>query len=450
MDSNNRPDQENDQETGLPALIVMRQVKSAFRHAKGLAQLRSDDIWLASYPRSGNTRLRMLLGQAQLLKDGSDQRCIPGNVEEIMPVWGFSDMSQFAHSPRFVKTHRMYLPFMGRPNRTVFMMRDPRESIASAYRMYLSRKDVGNPEFDDFLKHPRHGLPGWIRMHHGWMPRTTSVVHYRNLMNDAAETVLQMCEQLGVDYSPEIIRQAAEMTDKKNAANAEKHSGIRDASRFDESFKAVGPGNHAYAAELFKPAHLEYVSGELSKANIEFDDLAGHWGVDSNSGKPQIEFRSHYEVEANRIVDFFERSNIPAVTKTFRAFDLSAEQANWIANYDGKDSYFLAMVNGESADGKIAGFGMLRGWDEGYSIPSLGLFVSPQHQGKGVGKAIMKHLTEVAIQRDCPRIRLTVDVANERAVALYKAQNYEVDSEQSDGERFVMYRQLESVISSDH
>lgn len=423
---------------------MMRQVKSAFRHAKGLAQLRSDDIWLASYPRSGNTRLRMLLGQAQLLKDGSEKRCIPGNVEEIMPVWGFSDMSKFAHSPRFVKTHRMYLPFMGRPNRTIFMMRDPRESIASAYRMYLSRKDVGNPEFDDFLKHPRHGLPGWIRMHQGWMPRTTSVVHYRNLMADAVETVLQMCEQLGVDYSPEIIRQAAEMTDKKNAANAEKQSGIRDASRFDGSFKAVGPGNHAYAVELFKPTHLEYVEAELSKANIVIDDLVGQWGAGPNPAKPQIEFRSNQEVDSNRIVDFFEKSNIPAVTKTFRAFELTAQQATWIADYDGKDNYFLAL-----ADGEIAGFGMLRGWDEGYSIPSLGLFVSSEHQGKGVGKAIMNHLTAVAIERDCERIRLTVDAVNEKAVALYKAQNYEVDNEQSDGERLVMYRQLETAIGSD-
>jgi len=92
---------------------------------------------------------------------------------------------------------------------------------------------------------------------------------------------------------------------------------------------------------------------------------------------------------------------------------------------------------------------MLRGWDEGYAIPSLGLFVSPDHQGKGVGKAIMNHLTDVAFERGCDQIRLTVDAANERAVALYKAQDYHVDTEQSDDDRFVMYRQLESAISTD-
>lgn len=407
-------------------------------------RLRSDDIWLASYPRSGNTRLRMLLGQAKLLNEGSLERCVPGNVEEIMPVWGFSDMSKFPHSPRFVKTHRMYLPIMSRPNRTVFMLRDPRETVASAYRMFCSRKNVGNPEFEEFLKHPRHGLPGWIRMHQRWMPRTTSVVYYRDLMSDAAKTVLQMCQQLDVDYSADTIRQAAEMTDRKNAKNAEQKSGIRDASRFDGSFTAVGPGNHAYAAELFKQPHLDYVDNELSKANIQLEELVGSWATASGASKPTIEFRSNDKIDPQKLASFFQSANVPQVTETFRAFELSQSQAKWIADYEGNDNYFLAL-----SDGEIAGFGMLRGWDEGYAIPSLGLFVSPTQQGKGIGKAIMKHLTETATQRGCERIRLTVDAINEKAVALYKAQNYKVDTEQSDSERFVMYRNLGSVVASD-
>ena len=407
---------------------MIRQIKSAFKHARGLAQLRSDDVWLASYPRSGNSRLRMLLGQAQLLTQNSKERCIPGNVEEIMPVWGFSDLSKFPQIPRFVKTHRMYLPIMSRPQRTVFVLRDPHESIASAYRMYCSRKNVGKPVFDDFLKHPRHGLPGWIRMHRSWMPRTTFIVHYKDLMADAAETVHRMCEKLSVDYSEEIILKAAEMTDHKNAANAEQNSGIRDANRFDGSFKAVGPGNHVYAAELFQESHLAYVAEELLKANIETDDHVGHWKSKPtcNVSEPDfaVRFFENHSVDTDKIVEFFQRSNVESLNKTFRAFDLSADQARWISQYEGQDNYFFAMA-GEG----IAGFGMLRGWDEGYEVPSLGLFVSPDHQGKGVGKAIMNHLTKVAVERGCQQIRLTVDADNERAVALYMAQLYERDIE---------------------
>jgi len=425
---------------------MKRQLFSAFRHAKGLAQLRKDDIWMASYPRTGNTRLRMLLGQAQLLKTGSDELCLPGNVEQFMPVWGFSDFSKFNFSPRFVKTHRMYLPIMRRPKRVVFMLRDPRESIASAYRMYLSRKDVGSPEFGEFLKNPRHGIPGWIRMYQSWMPRTTSVVKYKDLMSDPVDAVSRMCEELGVDFSTEVIRKAADMTDKQNAANAEEKGGIRDGGRFDGSFKAVGPGNHALAAEYFKKHHLDYLNLELSKAGIEIDDLIGDWTSTTPAGSEKttpVQFCSPKDIALDRIVKFFADSNVAEVTETFRAFDLSQEQATWLANYSGKDSYFLAVSNGE-----IAGFGMLRGWDEGYAIPSLGLFVSPAHQGKGIGKAIMNHLTETSIERSCEKIRLTVDAVNEKAVALYKAQQYEIDSEQSDEDRFVMYRQLETNVGS--
>ncbi len=382
----------------------------------------------------------MLLGQAQLLSTGSEERCIPGNVEDIMPVWGFSNLNNFDYSPRFVKTHRIYMPIMSRPQRAVFVLRDPRETIASSYRMFCSRNNVESPEFTVFLQHYRHGLPGWIRMHQTWMPRATSVVHYRDLMFDAATTTLKMCQELGVDYSAEIIAKAAELTDQKNAANAEKKSGLRDAQRFDGTFQAVGPGNYTYAAELFDETHLEYVNKQLSNAGIELDQLSGSRS-DSYKARIDIQFADCRNIDKQQVIHLFRNSNVPQVTKTFRAFDLSSDQASRIADYNGEDSYFLAF-----ADGQPAGFGMLRGWDEGFAIPSLGVFVAPDFQGKGIGSRLMNHLTNVASERGCERIRLTVDRINKRAVALYEAQSYEIDPDQSDSGRFVMYRNLPSTV----
>lgn len=281
-------------------------------------------------------------------------------------------------------------------------------------------------------------------MHQSWIPHATSVVNYRDLMFDVAGTVSRMCAELGVDYSPETIRTAASMTDKKNAAMSEKKDGIRDAGRFDGTFKAVGPGNHKYAQELFEAQHTEYLNRELKKANIELETLIGNWAADSNEFSTKISFRSSCDVSATEIIELFRDSNVASVTSTFRAFDLSDQQAQWIADYTGKDNYDFAF-----SDGKIAGMGMLRGWDEGYEIPSLGLFVSPNFQGFGVGKAIMNHLTSLAMSRSCDRIRLTVDTVNERAVNLYKAQNYEIDAAQSDRDRLVMYRKLKTTATAD-
>ena len=62
----------------------------------------------------------------------------------------------------------------------------------------------------------------------------------------------------------------------------------------------------------------------------------------------------------------------------------------------------------------------------------------------------MNHLTEVAIQRNCERIRLTVDAANVKAVALYNAHHYEVDVNCSCDNRLVMYRNLNTTVNLDN
>ena len=49
--------------------------------------------------------------------------------------------------------------------------------------------------------------------------------------------------------------------------------------------------------------------------------------------------------------------------------------AKKIATYEGDDLYFLQIK-----DNEIAGYAMLRGWDEGYTIPSLGIALHPDFQ----------------------------------------------------------------------
>lgn len=73
----------------------------------------------------------------------------------------------------------------------------------------------------------------------------------------------------------------------------------------------------------------------------------------------------------------------------------------------------------------IASYGMLRGWTEGYEIPSLGIMTDGNYQGKGISKLMMDHLHETAKQRNCERIRLTVYKENLKAVSLYKKLGYQ-------------------------
>jgi GNAT superfamily N-acetyltransferase len=48
------------------------------------------------------------------------------------------------------------------------------------------------------------------------------------------------------------------------------------------------------------------------------------------------------------------------------------------------------------------------------------LFVKPEHRGSGIGKALLKRLAEIAVERDCGRMEWAVLDWNEPAIGFYK------------------------------
>jgi ribosomal-protein-alanine N-acetyltransferase len=79
-----------------------------------------------------------------------------------------------------------------------------------------------------------------------------------------------------------------------------------------------------------------------------------------------------------------------------------------------KDRYWLARY-----DGRPVGYSMLRGWDEGYEVPSFGGCVDVAARGVGVGHLLLAHAIREARTAGARRMRLSVCRANVRAVHLY-------------------------------
>jgi ribosomal protein S18 acetylase RimI-like enzyme len=112
----------------------------------------------------------------------------------------------------------------------------------------------------------------------------------------------------------------------------------------------------------------------------------------------------------------FERNANPQVTEMFDPFALNAAEARRIALKPRQDAYYLA------SDGELSlGFSMLRGFDEGYAIPSFGIFVDHEHHGRGVGRKLTAWTVEQARGRGCPAVRLTVYAGNVAARRLYES-----------------------------
>jgi ribosomal-protein-alanine N-acetyltransferase len=124
---------------------------------------------------------------------------------------------------------------------------------------------------------------------------------------------------------------------------------------------------------------------------------------------------------------FFDRLQKTGIEKFFHPHPLTAEEAVALANYSGRDFYCVML----QADA-IIGYGMLRGWDEGYAIPSLGIAIDPLLQGRGYSHLLMDFLHTAARGRGATQVRLKVDPQNHRAIKLYRSLGYEFQKEKEE------------------
>lgn len=122
---------------------------------------------------------------------------------------------------------------------------------------------------------------------------------------------------------------------------------------------------------------------------------------------------------ADALAEFFETVRKDGSEAFFHPHAMSREAAFERAAYVGSDSYFV-MTRGST----IVGYGMLRGWDEGYDTPSLGLVIHPDYRGKGLGGLLMNFLHVAAALRGAKEVLLHVDQGNEVAIKLYQSLGY--------------------------
>ncbi len=121
----------------------------------------------------------------------------------------------------------------------------------------------------------------------------------------------------------------------------------------------------------------------------------------------------------NLLTTFFVENNLPAITNTFNPFPLTEITARWIAYEPHKDMFFLALQSQ-----KPVGFSMLRGWEEGYKIPSFGMFVDYRQHGKGYGKDLLRLTVEAAQKHNCTQVRLSVYASNLPACKIYSSYGF--------------------------
>lgn len=117
----------------------------------------------------------------------------------------------------------------------------------------------------------------------------------------------------------------------------------------------------------------------------------------------------------SKLSEFFSSIN----SEKFHPHVFDHANALKICNHIGKDLYYV-ITNDED----IVAYGLVRGWDEGFEIPSLGIYVSEKYRSKGIARMFMPFLHLSAKLKGAKQMRLKVYKDNLKAIRLYVSLGY--------------------------
>ena len=205
-----------------------------------------DDIFLVSFPKSGNTWIRFLLGNLM----SPDKPVGFADIESVVPdiaVYPRADFREIKR-PRLIKSHDCFDP---RYRRVIYIIRDPRDVAVSLYYYAKKVKNIDDSfSLEAFVKRmlvPGRSYNGTWGEHAGsWLANATNIAHfclpnngvgahsadlahaqtgapgarghgrefllvrYEDLLEDAHAGLRRIAQFLGLETSTELIEQAVQ------------------------------------------------------------------------------------------------------------------------------------------------------------------------------------------------------------------------------------------------
>ena len=179
------------------------------------------DVFIVSYPKSGNTWTRFLIGNLIY----QDVPITFANVESRIPSLYVYPDRKLRKLPRILKSHDCFDP---RYKTVIYIVRDPRDVIVSAYhygiKLGIFLKDYAietfvsallDGSFDSgLLVNPRWGswhdnVASWLAMQDS---RKFLLLRYEDMLDDPRRELTKVARFLGVEASPERLERAVQLS----------------------------------------------------------------------------------------------------------------------------------------------------------------------------------------------------------------------------------------------
>ena len=131
------------------------------------------------------------------------------------------------------------------------------------------------------------------------------------------------------------------------------------------------------------------------------------------------------------------RKESPDYSKYFVPFTFDSDTIYRILDNLKKDSFWGIFV----VD-KLVGFYMLRGFDEGYDIPSYGVWISKEYSNKGLSKFTLQHASSYCKINQIKKIMLKVHPGNTAAKTTYENFGFHQEGFDSKNNNLIYYKEI--------
>jgi hypothetical protein len=242
-----------------------------------------DDVFLVSYPRSGNTWTRFLISNLIY----QDEPTTFANVESRIPEIYFNPdhWMRTLPRPRVIKSHECFQPHYPR---NIYIVRDPRDVAVSYYHHNLKAGNIPdgyameefvprfiNGEFDRKWGTWKEHVVSWLTLRQG--RKEFLFLRYEDMKKDSVAELVRVAEFLhncnfrNIDYSQEKLQRAIELSTPERMRQMEKEQAgewvLTKKTRQDKPFvRSATAGGWKSILPAASVAAIESAWGDLMKS----------------------------------------------------------------------------------------------------------------------------------------------------------------------------------------
>lgn len=197
--------------------------------------LESNEYYIVSFPKSGNTWMRIILSNILSIEKGSHiflkeiqsfvpDSHIPSQIDDAGKSGSVFNGLKF----KFVKSHNSYSDFFKGKN-IIYIVRDGRDVLNSYYHYLNARREEKVKMLDLITQSNQFGFGSWnthIKSWHNGVHGKFIQLRYEDLLKDTENEMKKLLKFIDFEVSEDVLKLAIENSTFKKLSSLENKKGI--------------------------------------------------------------------------------------------------------------------------------------------------------------------------------------------------------------------------------